>query len=179
MKGNLTRIGIISLVLTLCLAGVGVVYAHWTQTLEIEGTVETGVLDVEFLQCGVTEISDPLGTGETTVDCINTDGDGDLDAMLINMSNVTVCYTVEIDFDVHNNGSVPLVIDAIVVTMDQTSQGDDAFDIQLQGIAIGDEINPCDSKPCILRIHVLAEEVGCYGFFITIEAVNWNEGGGS
>lgn len=178
MKGNLTRIGIISLVLTLCLAGVGIVYGHWTGTLDIEGTVQTGELDMEFLHCNVTEINDPLEIGETKVVCVDTDSDGDSDAMLVNMSNVTASYRAEIAFDVNNNGTLPLVINSIQIDVDQTSLGSDAFDIQLDGIAPGDSINPGDSKSCVLRIHVLTEEIGCYGFFIIIEAVNWNEGGG-
>ncbi len=177
-KGNLSRTGILCLVLTLCLAGLGAGYAHWNKSLDINGIVETGEVDVEFLQCNVTEINDPVGIGQITALCNDTDGDGDLDAMVVRMANVTACYEAEVTFDVHNNGSVPVVVKKIDILVDDTPSGSPAFDIVLQGIAPGDEIDPCDSKSCTLSVHVITDEQGCYDFSIEIEVANWNEGGG-
>ena len=50
------RIGLLTLSLVLALGTLGVGYAAWTDTVYIEGTVETGVLCVEF---GTAEIRDP------------------------------------------------------------------------------------------------------------------------
>ena len=50
------KIGLLSLALVLALGAIGVGYAAWTQTLYIEGTVETGTL---CAQLGTVEIRDP------------------------------------------------------------------------------------------------------------------------
>jgi predicted ribosomally synthesized peptide with SipW-like signal peptide len=45
MKRGFGKLGLICLALLICLAGMGVGYAHWSDTVTIEGTITTGTWD--------------------------------------------------------------------------------------------------------------------------------------
>lgn len=45
MKGKFSKLGLVCLALLICLAGMGVGYAHWSETLTISGAVTTCVWD--------------------------------------------------------------------------------------------------------------------------------------
>ena len=53
------KIAILCLALILALGAVGVGFAKWSETLKIEGVVETGEVDVQLSQC----TNDPSPTG--------------------------------------------------------------------------------------------------------------------
>jgi hypothetical protein len=173
------RIGVICVVLMLCLATVGVSYAAWTKNLSISGTVDTGELDVEFLNCSATDNEQPFvptgpsDVGQTTVECQDTDGDGDYDTMTVLIEAGYMCYTAIVTFDVRNNGSVPVVVDSI----DITEPAGQSVEVALVGIAVGDQIDVGESIPSTLTAHVNTDLPGSYEFGVLIEVVNWNEGG--
>lgn len=117
------KIGILALVLVLVLAGVGVGVARWSQTLQIEGNIDTGEVDWEFVQysfiqrdngldwsCdpGMTNVQ-PLDkdVGWTTGVFSDEDDDGDLDLLTVTLNNVYPCYYNQVSADTHNNGTIP------------------------------------------------------------------------
>jgi hypothetical protein len=61
------KIGLLALALVLALGSLGIGYAHWTETLQIKGDINTGWIDVNFMSQydndGVNMI-DPTGPGE-------------------------------------------------------------------------------------------------------------------
>lgn len=106
----------VALALVLAFALLGAGYAAWTDHLEVNGTVTTGDIDVKFTKA---ESSDPGETvdpaslefeeehqkhvGATEVE-ISEDGK----ELIVTVSNAYPGYFAHIDFEVTNNGSVPV-----------------------------------------------------------------------
>ena len=141
----------ICLVLTLCLAAIGVGYGHWTNTLDIQGTAQTGEMDVGFLNAVATDNEDP---GEDTA-----------------LTNVTL---IDWDnFEVHNHGSVPVKVTKVDL---QPPVGGEV-DIGVFGIKVGDIIDAGDHLDCILTAHIATNASGEADFWVFIDFENWVEGG--
>ena len=170
------KIGIICLVLTLCLAAIGVGYGQWTKTLLIDGTVETGDVSVEFLNAVATDDEEPYvpGTpdvGTTTVSLADTDGDLDMDEMTVTQEYGYFCYWGFVNVDVHNNGTVPVEVVAITIT--EPINGE--VEVSLVGLAVGDTLDVGQSVPVILMAHVATNTTGNYAFSVDIDVCNYNE----
>ena len=61
------KIGLLALALVLALGSLGIGYAHWTETLQIKGDVNTGWIDVNFMSQYDNDqpgMIDPTGPGE-------------------------------------------------------------------------------------------------------------------
>lgn len=113
------------MVVMLGLLSTGVAYAHWSETLFIQGTVDTGEVDWEFIfnnetqkdhgldwtsNVGMTEIWQlDKDVGSTTIGYRDTDTDGDYDTMDITLNNVYPCFFEHISFMVRCNGTVPII----------------------------------------------------------------------
>lgn len=101
------RIGILFGVLILALAAIGVGSALWSETLTIDGDVTTGNVDVEFDFV----FTDDLGAeGE----CSHTGAPNEL---TVTMANVYPTYECHLQFDVRNDGSIPVLVDEPVWVM--------------------------------------------------------------
>jgi len=174
VRSNLGKIGVICLVLMLCLAAIGVGYGHWSQTLNIDGTVDTGELDIEFLNCVTGDNETGGDVGEMSVLEVDTDGDLDIDKLIVTLDYGYFCYEGYVIFDVHNNGSVPEEVVAVTIT--EPIGGE--VDVSLSGIAVGSQLSPGQSVPCVLSAHVTSNVSGTYSFSVVIEAWNWNQAGG-
>lgn len=138
------KIGILTLVLIFALGSLGVGYAHWSQTLFIEGTVNTGSFCVGFSHqysddpveepCnpGAIDDSDRFDPGYTKnvagCDCDLVDPklccEPDKEAwerMLITVCNAYPSYTNTIHFSLDNCGTIPAeVVGATIVMVDTT-----------------------------------------------------------
>jgi hypothetical protein len=176
---NMGKICTICLVLTLCLAAIGVGYGHWTKTLGIEGTVYTGEVDIEFLNA-VASDNEPSGddnVGFTNVTLLDKDIDGDFEWMQVQIADGYYCYVGIVNFDVHNNGSVPVMVTAInIVEPVDPGDGTTQVEVALSGLAVGDVLDADASQACVLTAHIAANGSGEAGFTVDIEVVNWNEG---
>ena len=172
---NMGRICTICLVLTLCLAAIGVGYGHWTKTLGIEGTVHTGEVDIEFLNAIASDNEDPgEDVGSTNVTLWDLDGDGDFEWMKVEIADGYYCYVGTVDFEVHNNGSVPVKVNDIDIVEPMGGE----LDVALSGLAVGDVLDAGESVACVLTAHIAVNGSGEAGFTVDIEVVNWNEGVG-
>ena len=177
------KITVISLVLTLCLAVIGVGYAGWFGNLYIEGTTNTGEVDIEFVADTV-ETSDNeqpyVPNGPPDVATVSAslldgaDGDGDMSVMSVSLEHGYYCYVGMINFDVRNNGTVPIKVTSINVT--EPLYGE--VDVLLSGISVGNGLNPGQSISCVLMAHVTTNVHGNYNFSVAIDVANWNEEGG-
>lgn len=125
------RICMICLVLVLAMGGLGVSYALWSDTLYLEGTVETGTLEWEFLRPPALpgepprppivthddQGDDPPGftkdVASTTWVYVDSDADGDFDLLELTIDNAYPGYTNHCAFWVHGKGSVPLHIERV------------------------------------------------------------------
>ena len=170
------KIATICLVLVLCLAAIGVGYGHWTETLNIQGTVGTGEMSVGFLNAVASDNEDALGldnVGLTNVTLCDMDGDGVNELMQVDLSEGYFCYEGTVTFDVKNHGTVPAKVTAIDIT--EPAGGE--LEVAVDGIAVGSVIDGGASLACELTAHIAANGTGSGGFTVNIEFVNWNEGG--
>ena len=201
------------------------VMAMWSETLRINVTVKTGELDWEFVNGSVTykdacglqpgygdyggndwnasRLPEPAAeqldkdVGCTIATLVDTDGDGDYDALNVTLNNTYPWYYTHIAFKVHNDGTIPLKIwRVVIVTANDTYtyyelneqelqqgeeldvDGDGQKDILVWwGDNFGKQLHPCQSADISLDITVLqqAKEGTTYNFLIKLDAIQWNE----
>lgn len=133
-----TKFAVLGLVLIIALAGLSVGYAYWTETLSINGTVATGNLSVAFANVSVTDSdgSDAYGGSCTaTVSGAGTDAE----TLKIEVANAYPGYNCTVDFDVLNDGSIPVDLNAIAVgaPSDAALQVSVADDVVKDNLAVG------------------------------------------
>jgi len=69
------KIGLISLALVLAVGGLGIGYAAWTDTITIDGTVNTGSVDLEIIKLSSTYVYKDLNDDSMIVRYVVTDAD--------------------------------------------------------------------------------------------------------
>jgi hypothetical protein len=203
----------IPMLLVFALVTIGFVYAHWSETLYINTIVNTGELDWEFsawycwdqgvdYHCRDGFVGSPpfwldpdkKDIGSQELIPIDTDSDGDNDTLLFNLYNVYPSYFTSVSLYVHNCGTIPLIIDKVVIK-NQTHtvaelrkvpvpvvkvdlNGDGKEDIEiLWGNNFGVQLEPCENSPEIsFWIHILqdAPEGATLTFTIELVAIQWN-----
>jgi len=116
------KIGILFIISILALTSTSVGYALWSETITINGTVNTTELDWEFYNwwnpSGYPSFQtcdqgiDPdwdKDVASTTGAFFDTDNDLDYDQMVVTIDNAYPGYHNEISFWVHCNGQLPLI----------------------------------------------------------------------
>ena len=127
------KIGLLSLALVLALGTLGVAYAMWSDTLLIEGEVNTGELSVMFdsqydndaltlddpKEAGSWNVSGekPVWTGERySKHVASTTSTYEEKAARIIVTNGYPCYWGSVIWDVHNDGTIPVKLHSITLT---------------------------------------------------------------
>jgi hypothetical protein len=201
------RIVLVCLAVLLALGALAIGYAKWSDTLDIQGTVETGELDWEFVAnsfnqkdigldwTGDLQVSPVLtqldkDVGSTSGVLSDTDNDGDYDLLTLTIYNAYPSYANDISFWVHCNGSVPLIIEQVIINGDAVINhtpspvilldlnGDGANDVEiLWGDNFGTQLHYCESVEISFLIHILQPipENSTLPFNISLDAVQWNE----
>jgi len=138
----------IPIVLMLALLTVGFAYAHWSQILYIEGTVDTGSFTVGIIEKSCAEkYYDPnTGTYEDgewegkdvgkIVKCewgqLKTDpitGKSGYDSVVVEIENAYPCYRVHVTICISNLGTVPAhIVDIVTTGRDETEGKDLGFE---------------------------------------------------
>jgi predicted ribosomally synthesized peptide with SipW-like signal peptide len=207
------KIVAIGLALVLTLGGLGAVYAAFTDTVTIDGAVETGVVSwcyddpinpgfphVMDSDDGPDPVAAPASNPEgkdvawKEYNFVDSDFDGDYDVMEMTVHNAYPYYTNHIDFWLHNNGTLPIKLDYVVISgggreftlsstqswkyFDLDGNGTDDFKI-LWGNSWGAQTEPCEYYNLSFDI-VFLQDVGVQGkqnlkFTITIHCIQWNE----
>lgn len=131
------------MLLVIALLVAGYAYADWTQTIFIEGDVETGIFCFEFVAASYFDhesltpenydmtcdpyTMDNVGLIVPNKDVAYTTGilsdedvDGCLDTLTVTVHNAFPCYYNEISVKVHNCGTIPLVIQDATVEWEGT-----------------------------------------------------------
>ncbi|RLF07186.1 MAG: hypothetical protein DRJ69_07380 [Thermoprotei archaeon] len=106
-------VGTLGLVMVLLLV-LGVTYAHWDETLTIEGTVETGTFNVEISCHGCEDNEVDTGRDIGTITCEPYIARSD--KVTISITNAYPGYKVVIKFCIMNLGTVPAVLESVSVT---------------------------------------------------------------
>ena len=217
MKGKFGKIASICLALVLALGTMGVGLAWWSDTLYIEGTVNTGELDWELT---VFSILDNELTTQPDYHCNNgfadwtfwpdphgknvawgegelvdgADSDGDMSQLNLTLHNVYPSYFNSVSVNARNNGTIPLVIEKVVINTTEITTlpapvvgldlggpagvPDGLYDVEIYwGNNIGQQLEP-GTGPLVLTFwfHCLedAPEGTTLTFTIEIVAVQWN-----
>lgn len=166
------KIGLLLLVLVLALGALGVGYAMWDKTLYIDGTVNTGEVNMEIISASS---DDPPGTidyakdkdvGSTAVSYVIGS-----QSITVTVTNGYPCYEVYVHFTAHNNGTVPVRLQDIIVTNPDPCITVDAWD------GMGEQIHPSQNADNTIYIHVeqCAEELATYTFDVEFYYVQYNE----
>ncbi|BEP18296.1 hypothetical protein PYJP_16480 [Pyrofollis japonicus] len=200
-------------------------YAMWSQQVSVTGTINTGELDWEFVggslaymdACGLVpgygnyagndwnasyypepgSIQLDKDAGCTNVTLLDTDGDGDYDALNITLHNVYPWYYTHIAFKAHNNDDIPLKIWRVTIEGPYSSEtyyelneqelqqgveldltGDNQPDITVWwGDNFGTQLHYCQSADISLDITVLqtAPQGSTLSFIVKLDAIAWNE----
>jgi len=99
------------LALVLALGGLGVGFAMWSETLTIDGTVNTGTFDVTFTAASWDDTGEEkdIGSGGVT----GVPGD----ELVFTLTNVYPCYGGDLDFTISNSssplGTIPGHVDSV------------------------------------------------------------------
>ena len=140
------KIGLLVLALVLALGGLGAAYASWTDQVTIDGTVETGTVDVVVEYVSWIEVWKDLDTDETVTVAYAADEIGaivfgpypasppangllvayttaaidnqELDEVSFTFNNLYPCDVFVIDVKLHCVGSVPVKLNAVSLVSD-------------------------------------------------------------
>jgi len=178
---------------------IGIAYAAWSETLLINGTINTGALDWVFTNVGHWDPPNTLDhNGEQTDQGIITwwaDKDvGYTEAEIVDPHTINVTihnaypgYANDISAHIHVNGTIPLIftkviINGVEVTEDGTVveldlNGDGLNDTKIWiGDSIGKQLHPCNSFEFSFIILVLqdAPQGAELSFTMTLVGVQYN-----
>lgn len=143
----------IALLLALCITGVG--YAAWTDTVSIDGTVETGYIGV-VLSEGVSSTNVTASiAGHTIYIEINAGGEGKYEYR---------------DFDIHNTGTIPVRIQDIQIVCSPGLQAG------VNGVGVGTQIEQSGVDPDTVygTVAMTVLGAGTYSCKVTFYFVQWN-----
>lgn len=140
------KIGLLSLALVLALGTLGIGYASWTDTLYIEGEVNTGTVDIDIVALSGTWVWKIVDTHDTvyhhgwgttlggpedfvppagallvasaTADLVAYGDDGDMDGAYVTFDNLYPCDYFMVDILVHYVGSIPVRLDVEIDYID-------------------------------------------------------------
>ena len=198
MKKKALPVGTMFLVLVIALAAVGVGYALWSETLTIQGTVQTGEVDVEFSQHPVEECVDVAGVGDclpevtddwdksAAADCsvewLGSEGedpslDNGANLLQVSVTGMYPSYHCKVNFDVTSTGNVPVHVWQPEPTGDIPEWVATDFDCYEDGVQLH---QGGTTGICTIDIHFTndtapEENSGPYTFGWTILATQWNE----
>ena len=186
MKTKLTATFSI-LLIALMITGIG--YALWDKNLHINGTVNTGKLDVIVISVASDDAPghDPVPPGtvpgndpdytkdvawtEAFVDVTN---DPTMETIRIIIHDAYPCYHVAVHFTVKNVGTVAVKYQGVTTTAPECIDVD-------AGDSFGEQIEPYPQTPWhkdyTILIHVLqcARPGTTYDFTVAYQFVQWNE----
>ena len=169
------QIGLLCLTLVIALAGMGAGYAHWSQTLDLNVTVQTGDLDAGW---SVEDFGDdePPEKDVSSINCYTSAAGGSEESphkLHVEITNAYPSITYYCDFDIHNDGSIPLHIGEFVINRGDLPDGATVTITDLECT----QLHPCESAYGTLEVHLDndAEQDTNYTFEITVDVYQWNE----
>ena len=173
-----TKMTAIFAILMIALMVAGISYAMWEKTITITGTVNTGIVDVQFCNVAVSSDEDKA---VSSWDAVVTDPEH----ITVTIDNAYPCIWYTIDADINNVGSIPVRIQSITVT-----GLPDYAEYTLSGAVKGDQIDTTamvtagvpgavDFLSFDINIHLKNDPMtpmdSIFTFTVTINCVQYNE----
>lgn len=161
------KIGLICLALVLALGTMGVGFALWSETLYIDGTVNTGELSVYWTQ------GDPWDDELPEKDVSWADCEIIGDTIYIWITNAYPSITYHIPIDVHNDGTIPFHLCGIVMTGSTLPVGSTVTFPDWECF----QVHPGFGEVGEITVHLCndALENETYFFSAELTVVQWNE----
>ena len=166
------KIGILILALVLAMGSLGVGYALWSDSLYIDGTINTGELDTCIVSIASDDVGPDLGddkigkdVGSTTVGII------DCHTANITVTGAYPCYENYVHFTTEIRGTVPVILEAINIVNDNPCIEVDAWN------GVGEQRHPGERADNTIWFHVLqcADQNATYTFTVEFFYVQYNE----
>ncbi len=175
------KLGAIFLMSVLALAGTGAGYALWSDTLSIDGTVNTGSIGAVFEEGWAEdtddfEYTDPLEKDYSWIECIvSLDGQ----TLTVTVYNAYPCIDYYNYFYVHNTGTIPIHVGNFEILTD-TLPADATLEVCWDDPPAGQDyiqIHPCETELGYVHIHLCndAAQGATYTFTATLMYWQWNE----
>ena len=163
------KIGLISLALVLALGSLGVGFALWSDTLYLEGTIDTGEVEV----CIVSIASDDTGLDpgyDKDVAWVET-AIIDCHTATITIHGAYPSYHTYVHFTSLVGGTIPVRLQSINITNPDPCITVDAWD------SIGEQRHPGEPADNTIYVHVeqCAEQNATYTFTVEFFYVQYNE----
>lgn len=162
--------GLLTIAVVLALALMGVAYALWSETLDIDGTVHTGEVDVAFQNASDDDNGIDPGYDKDVANCtVNVAGDGN--SMDITINNGYPSYTCTVTYEVFNSGTIPVKLQSFSGVVPSE------LEITQSGLSVGGQIDAGQAVTATIAIHVEQEaaEGATYTFTKDFLFVQWNE----
>jgi predicted ribosomally synthesized peptide with SipW-like signal peptide len=168
-KGKSLPVGTLVMVLVIMLALLGVGYALWSDTLVIEGTVNTGEVDMAFSPCATNDSGTANDPGYTkhvaSCACARSDGtienpsDDGYDQLNITITDGYPSYSCNVTYDMSNIGTVPVHLYSVFADYDPNALDVEQAcqDGQAAPVEIGYQLHPGESVDCSIDLHVRQE----------------------
>jgi hypothetical protein len=173
MKGHKQRLWVLLLAVLLALGGLGIGYAHWTQSLYIAGTATIGENDPGFT--GDCEFSQNPEDPDIDDDCdctcafTDSDSDGDYDTMEATIINVNTFCVYRLYSTILNEGTLPMRIDSVQITYSSPVM------IAEEEPLVNTVLDPGDEVTLKLSIAIGAAMADTYNFSVKITSCLWNQ----
>lgn len=191
------RIVALPILLLVMLSVVGFTYAHWSDSVKIEGTAETSTLTFGFEKTEFDpHVVDNEGTPQRPQDigkasCYLTDeytdpktGKTIYRTLVLTVTNAYPSYAVGLTFVVKNAGTLPLhiksvvfydptgrlVYDPITKEFTDTTTGKVAFNAAHINL-VSEKLHPCESEKAEVDIHVKQDASQCTTYTIYVNIV--------
>jgi hypothetical protein len=151
--------------LAIALAITGFAFAHWSETLYINGTVHTGTLSAAW------SIHDNWDTERVDKDYSHIEATIDGDNLVVTVANAYPCIDYYVRFDIKNTGTIPMHIDNVII------DNPNPITVSVENLGtLPVQVHPGDEATGVLHVHVEQEalENTTYTFTVTVIIDQWN-----
>ena len=168
--------GLLFMGVLIVLGTMGLVYGSWTETLNINGTVETGDVNVSIESKSIDEGGEKLkDIASCEQSASDTDDDTKDDKVAVTILNGFPGYSCHFWTNITNTGSLPVSVSAVLTGVNtdalRVDRSDDDPDLP-KGDCEEAQLNTGQTTFCDWTVHVLkgADQDANYGFEINITA---------
>jgi hypothetical protein len=157
--------------LLIALMVAGIAFAMWDKTIYLNGTVETGEVDLECVSVADDDNGIDPGKDKDVGDTTALIDPTDPQIIHVLITNGYPSYHVYVHCTILNTGTIPVKLQDIIHTSVPPELTVEASD------SIGEQVDPGERRDYTLYIHVEqnAAELATYYFTVELWFVQWNE----